>query len=133
MYSATPPEPVPAGELPTTPLKPLPEPAAPAPAEKKELPDSAEAAFFDEPAEVEQATLESMDEPGTSELIQQTEFQRPAMMNRPRQQDLPSDSDFQPPVRGTQSPATKQLEDDEDNAEMDEEAEEEAMSLPRRR
>ena len=97
------------------------------------MPDSAEAAFFDEPAEVEQATLESMAEPDSSELIQQTEFQRPAMMNRPRQQDLPSDSDFQPPVRGTQSPAIKQLEDDEDNDEMDEDAEEETMSLPRRR
>lgn len=127
------PVPVPAGELPVTPLKPLPEPAAPAPAEKKELPDSAEAAFFDESPEVEQATLEATDEPGSGELIQQTDFQPPTAMSRPRPQSLPSDSEFQPPVRGAQSPAIKQLEDDDDADEMDEEAEEEAMSLPRRR
>ena len=127
------PVPVPAGELPVTPAKPLPEPTAPARPEKKELPDSAEAAFFDEPSEVEQATLEAMDEPESGEKIQQTDFQPPATMTRPRPQNLPSDSEFQPPVRGAPSAAIKQLEDDDDADEMDEEAEEEAMSLPRRR
>ena len=128
-----PPEPVPASELPVTPAKPLPEPIAPAPAEKKELPDSAEAAFFDEPSEVEQATLEEMDEPDSGKLIQQTDFQPPTAMTRPRPQNLPTDNEFQPPVRGAQSPAIKQLEDDDDDDEMDEEAEEAALSLPRRR
>ena len=128
----TPQEPVPAGELPVTPLKPLPEPAAPASQEKKELPNSAEAAFFDEPSEVEPASLEVMDESNSEELIQQADFQPPAAMNRPRPQNLPSDSEFQPPVRGAKSPAIKQLEGDDDD-EMDEEAEEEALSLPRRR
>ena len=124
-----PPEPVPAGELPVTPIKPLPAPVAP---EKKELPDSAEAAFFDEASEVEPASLEVLDEPDSGELIQQTDFQPPAALTRPRPRNLPSDSEFQPPVRGVQSPAIKQLEDDDDD-EMDEEAEEEALSLPRRR
>ena len=130
----TPPEPVPAGELPVTPLKPLPEPAASVIPEQKELPDSAEAAFFDEPSEIEPASLETMDEPDSDELIQQTDFQPPAATTRPRPQLLPSDSEFQPPVRGVQSPAIKQLDaDDDDDDEMDEEAEEEALSLPRRR
>ncbi len=130
--TSIPPEPVPTGELPATPPKPLPEPAAPAPTEKKELPGSADAAFFDESSDVEQATLEAMEEPDSEEQIQQTDFQLPATMNRPRPQSLPSDSEFEPPVR-SQSPAIKQLnEDDEDTDEMDEEAEEE-MTLLRRR
>jgi outer membrane protein TolC len=132
-----PPEPVPAGELPATPAKPLPKPAAPAPSEKKELSGSAEAAFFDESPDVEQATLESMEEVDTRETIQQTDFQPPAISNRPRPHSLPSDSEFHPPVRGTQSPAIRMKEldddDDEDDEEMEEEAEETAMSLPRRR
>lgn len=130
--NSIPPEPVPASELPVTPAKPLPGPVTPAPAEKKELPDSAEAAVFDEPAEVEPASLETMDEPDSGELIQQTDFQPPAGMTRPRPQNLPSDREFQPPLRGAKSPAIKQLADDDDD-EMDEEAEEEALSLPRRR
>jgi outer membrane protein TolC len=133
-----PPEPVPTTDLPASPLKPLPEPAAPAPEKTKELPGSADTAIFDESSEVESATLKVMDEADPGEMIQQTDFEPPAAMARPRPQSLPSDSEFQPPVR-SQSPAIKQLEeDDEDDAdEMEEEAEEEAeeleMSLPRRR
>ncbi len=125
-----PPEPVPAAELPVTPIKPLPAPVDPA---KKELPDSAEAAFFDEASEVEPASLETMGEPDSGELIQQADFQPPAAVTRQRDQSLPSDSEFQPPVRSP-SPAIKQLEEDgEDDDEMAEEAEEAGMSLPRRR
>ncbi|MBC7820826.1 MAG: TolC family protein [Planctomycetaceae bacterium] len=131
-YSApTPPEPVPASELPATPLKPLPEPTAPAAPEKKELPDSAEAAFFDDSEEVQPTSLELPTEPDSGELIQQTDFQpkQPAAA-RPRAQDLPSDSEFRQPLRRAQSLSTKQLEDDEDDDDMDEEDEDETWNLP---
>ncbi len=136
ILAPTPPEPVPAGELPLTEPKPLPvpEPAAPAPPTKKELPDSAGTNFFEvEEPVVQPATRESPFVPAAMGPIQQIDFEpeQPAP-TRPQSQSLPPDDGFRQAVRVP--PSAKQLDDDDDDDdEMDEESEEPLWNLPRAR
>ena len=109
------PEPAADLELPATESRPLPKPElpndreVPAPAAKKELPDSA--GRLRRPSQSSPVNVGNKLAPNTESRIQPIEYQEssPAQEKVPRE-PLPTDDDFQETARIRRRPATKQLE-----------------------